>query len=106
MRVIVTTFIKILSIVRRSVVKSVLENYKLIYKRKKRILVSKDTYNSCLARFLKGVNRKHFIQSLKSIMSYSLPKTVYKVVEKELPIPYLCSVTESLVSFGVGSFKR
>ena len=39
-------------------------------------------------------------------MRYSLPKTVSKVVKKELPIPYLCSVTESLVSFGEGSFKR
>ena len=33
-------------------------------------------------------------------------KTVYKVVEKLFPLPYLRSVTESLVSFGEGSFKR
>ena len=41
-------------------------------------------------------------------MRYSLPKTVgkKKVVEKVFPLPYLCSVTESLVNFGEDSFKR
>ena len=67
-----------------------------------------DTYDSCLARFLKLFDRKYFTQSLKSIMRYPLPKTVgkKKIEEKVFPLPYLCSVTESLVSFGEDSFKR
>ena len=70
--------------------------------------MSTDTYNSCLARFLKLVDRKHFTQSLKSIMRYSQPKAEgkKKVVEKVFSLPYLDSVTESLVSFGEDSFKR